>query len=60
MAETRRDVVPPALDDELVDRVVAMLTEASRARVRSLIDGAHVRVAGVVVTKASQRVRAGD
>jgi 23S rRNA pseudouridine1911/1915/1917 synthase len=60
MAETRRDVVPLALDDERVDRVVAMLTEASRARVRSLIEGAHVRVAGVVVNKASQRVRAGD
>jgi 23S rRNA pseudouridine1911/1915/1917 synthase len=60
MAETRRDVVPLALDDERVDRVVAMLTEASRARVRSLIEGAHVRIAGVVVNKPSHRVRAGD
>jgi 23S rRNA pseudouridine1911/1915/1917 synthase len=60
MAETRRDVVPPALDDERVDRVVAMLTDASRARVRTLIEGAHVRVGGAVVTKSAQRVRAGD
>jgi 23S rRNA pseudouridine1911/1915/1917 synthase len=60
MAETRRDVVPPALDDERIDRVVAMLTEASRARVRTLIDGARVRVGGTIVTKSAQRVRAGD
>ena len=60
MVETRRDVVPPALDDERIDRVVAMLTDASRARVRTLIDGAHVRVGGTVVTKSAQRVRAGD
>ncbi|MEO8692278.1 MAG: RluA family pseudouridine synthase [Acidimicrobiales bacterium] len=60
MIETRRDIVPSALDDERVDRVVAMLTEASRARVRTLIDGAHVRIGGVVVTKSAQRVRAGD
>src|SRR5262245_12321140 len=60
MVETRRDVVPPALDDERIDRVVAMLTEASRARVRTLIDGSHVRVGGTVVTKSAQRVRAGD
>ena len=56
----RRDTVPSALDDERVDRVVAMLTEASRARVRTLIDGAHVRIGGVIVTKSAQRVRAGD
>jgi len=60
MIETRRDTVPSALDDERVDRVVAMLTEASRARVRTLIDGAHVRIGGVIVTKSAQRVRAGD
>ena len=60
MIETRRDIVPSALDDERVDRVVAMLTEASRARVRVLIDGAHVRVGGVIVTKSAQRVRAGE
>ena len=60
MIETRRDIVPSALDDERVDRVVAMLTEASRARVRTLIDGAHVRIGGVIVTKSAQRVRAGD
>ncbi|HUP74090.1 MAG TPA: RluA family pseudouridine synthase [Acidimicrobiales bacterium] len=60
MIETRRDIVPSALDDERVDRVVAMLTEASRARVKTLIDGAHVRIGGVVVTKSAQRVRAGD
>jgi 23S rRNA pseudouridine1911/1915/1917 synthase len=60
MIETRRDIVPSALDDERVDRVVAMLTDASRARVRTLIDGAHVRLGGVVVTKSAQRVRAGD
>jgi 23S rRNA pseudouridine1911/1915/1917 synthase len=60
MIETRRDIVPSALDDERVDRVVAMVTEASRARVRTLIDGGHVRIGGVVVTKSAQRVRAGD
>lgn len=60
MAETRRDIVPPALDDERIDRVVAMLTEASRARVRTLIDDARVRVGGTIVTKSAQRVRAGD
>jgi len=60
MIETRRDIVPAALDDERIDRVVAMITDASRARVRTLIDGAHVRVDGVVVTKSAQRVHAGD
>jgi 23S rRNA pseudouridine1911/1915/1917 synthase len=60
MVDTRRDTVPPALDDERIDRVVAMLTEASRARVRALIEGAHVRVGGAVVTRSAQRVRAGD
>lgn len=60
MIETRRDIVPSALDDERVDRVVAMLTEASRARVRTLIDGGHVCIGGVIVTKSAQRVRAGD
>jgi 23S rRNA pseudouridine1911/1915/1917 synthase len=60
MVETRRDIVPLALDDERVDRVVAMLIDASRARVRTLIEGAHVRVGGTIVTKSAQRVRAGD
>jgi 23S rRNA pseudouridine1911/1915/1917 synthase len=60
MAETRHDIVPAALDDERIDRVVAMITEASRARVRALIDGAHVSVGGTIVTKSAQRVRAGD
>jgi 23S rRNA pseudouridine1911/1915/1917 synthase len=60
MAETRRDTVPAALADERIDRVVAMITEASRARVRALIEGEHVRVGGVIVTKCAQRVREGD
>jgi 23S rRNA pseudouridine1911/1915/1917 synthase len=60
MSETRRDIVPAALDDERIDRVVAMITDASRARVRTLIDGAHVRIDGVVVTKSAHRVHAGD
>ena len=60
MAETRRETVPAALADERIDRVVAMITDASRARVRSLIEGEHVRVDGAIVTKSSQRVREGD
>src|SRR5205814_10051298 len=37
-----------------------MSTAASRARVRTLIEGARVRVDGVVVTKSAQRVHAGN
>ncbi len=54
------EVVPPALADERVDRVVAMMTGLSRRRVVELIDRHLVEVDGTPVTKPSQRLAAGS
>ncbi len=52
--------VPPALDGERLDRVVALLTEVSRSRVADAIAGGLVKVDGGVVTQRSRRVVEGE
>jgi 23S rRNA pseudouridine1911/1915/1917 synthase len=51
--------LPVALDGERVDRVVALLTGATRARAVTLIADGAVRIDDTVVTKGSMRVAAG-
>lgn len=54
------EVVPAALDGERLDRVVAMLTGASRAAVADQVAEGRVTVNGQAVTVRSHRVVAGD
>jgi 23S rRNA pseudouridine1911/1915/1917 synthase len=54
-----RETIPPALAGERLDRVVAMLTGASRAEAAALVDGGAVTVDERVVTTRSQRVAEG-
>src|SRR3954447_9465954 len=55
-----RDEMPEALDGERVDRVVALLTGASRSEALALIAAGVVTVDGRVATKASGRVATGQ
>jgi 23S rRNA pseudouridine1911/1915/1917 synthase len=55
-----RDEMPEALDGERVDRVVALLTGASRSEAIALIAAGVVTVDGRVATKASGRVATGQ
>jgi 23S rRNA pseudouridine1911/1915/1917 synthase len=55
-----REVVPPVLEGERVDRAVALVTGLSRAEVAHLVDHGGVRIAGRPVRARSRRVRAGD
>lgn len=52
--------VPPSLDGERVDRVVAMLTGCSRAEASALVADGSVTVGTKVVARPSHRVRTGD
>jgi 23S rRNA pseudouridine1911/1915/1917 synthase len=54
------EVVPAALDGERVDRIVALLTGASRAAAADLVVGGAVRVDGAIVTSGKQRLRQGQ
>lgn len=54
------DPLPDALDGERVDRIVAMLTDCTRAESSAVLADGHVRIGDEVVTKPSRRVRAGD
>ena len=56
----RSDVVPPALDGERVDRVVALLTGLARAQINDLVRDGAVRLRDKTVTTRSSKVRAGD
>jgi len=51
------EIIPPALDGERIDRVVAMLTGCTRAEAAAAIAGGTVSVAGKVVGKPSLKVR---
>ncbi|MCB0964012.1 MAG: RluA family pseudouridine synthase, partial [Acidimicrobiales bacterium] len=51
--------VPDALDGQRVDRVVAMLTDCSRAEASELVAQGAVRVDGDVVTRGADRLAAG-
>jgi 23S rRNA pseudouridine1911/1915/1917 synthase len=55
-----RDAMPEALDGERVDRVVALLTGASRSEAATLLAQGAVTVDGRPVTKASARVATGQ
>lgn len=54
------EVVPAALADERIDRMVAMMTSASRSQVAEWMDAGHIRLNGVAVTVRSRRVVEGD
>jgi 23S rRNA pseudouridine1911/1915/1917 synthase len=55
-----REVVPPALDGQRLDRVVAMVTGRSRAEAAALVDAGEVAVGGRAVTTRAHRVAEGD
>jgi len=55
-----REEVPAALAGERLDRVVAILTGASRSEAAALIADGQVLVSGAAVTTRSARVRLGD
>jgi 23S rRNA pseudouridine1911/1915/1917 synthase len=54
------EVVPAALDGERVDRIVSLLTGASRAAAADLVAGGAVRVDGAPVTSGKQRLHEGQ
>ena len=54
------EVLPPALDGERIDRVVAMLTGCSRAEAADLVAAGAVEVDGRVLSARSARVHDGD
>ena len=54
------ELVPPSLAGQRLDRVVAMVTGASRAEVADLVSAGAVMVDGVVVTTRSHRLAEGD
>jgi 23S rRNA pseudouridine1911/1915/1917 synthase len=55
-----REVVPDAMAGERVDRIVAMMSGASRSSVAALIEAGAVLVGGVPVPARSVRLAAGD
>jgi 23S rRNA pseudouridine1911/1915/1917 synthase len=55
-----RETVPPALDGQRLDRVVAMVTGRSRAEAAALVDAGAVAVDGRAVTARAYRVSEGD
>ena len=54
------EIVPPALDGERIDRVVALLADVSRNRASIAIAAGAVRLCGAVVTQRSRKVRADE
>ena len=54
------EIVPAALAGERIDRTIAMITGASRARVAEWLDEGLVTCNGTIVTSRSQRVAEGD
>lgn len=56
----RAEVVPPALDGERVDRVVALLTGLARAQISELVRDGAVRLRHETVKVRSSKVRSGD
>ena len=56
--ERRRFVVPADLDNERVDRIVAVLLETSRATARGVVDAGEVEIDGRPVD-AKNRIPAG-
>lgn len=54
------ETIPPALDGERVDRVVALVLGTSRAHAVQLIEDGTVRIDGRPVVQRSRRVRTGE
>lgn len=54
------ETIPPALHDQRIDRVVALIADVSRAATASLIDAGGVTLDGVVVTAGKIKVREGQ
>jgi 23S rRNA pseudouridine1911/1915/1917 synthase len=54
------EVLPEALEGERLDRVVALLTGASRSAARALVEEGHVTHNGSTATAGRARVAAGD
>ena len=52
--------IPPALAGERLDRIVALVTEASRADAATLVAIGGVLVDGTVVTSGKQRLQLGQ
>ena len=60
MSRRVEEVIPPALDGERVDRVVALVGDLSRSVAATLIADGAVGLSGRVVTSGSTRVAGGD
>ena len=60
MADTAAWAVPPALDGERIDRVIALVTGLARNQVNEMISARMVSVAGRAMSQRSHRVRAGE
>jgi 23S rRNA pseudouridine1911/1915/1917 synthase len=54
------EVLPEALEGERLDRVVALLTGASRAAAKALVEDGHVTHNGATATAGRARVATGD
>ena len=54
------ETVPPALDGERIDRVVAVIGGFTRSDAALAVDNGKVTIGGQVVTSRSRRVRVGD
>jgi 23S rRNA pseudouridine1911/1915/1917 synthase len=52
--------IPPALDGERLDRVVALITSESRTHAGALVDEGNVLVDDAVVTTRARKVRTGE
>ena len=60
MTERRLETVPPALDGERVDRVVALVTGMSRSQAAELVAAGRVHVGERTVTTGGHRLAQGD
>jgi 23S rRNA pseudouridine1911/1915/1917 synthase len=52
--------IPPALAGERLDRIVALVTDASRADAAALVSAGGAQVDGTVVTSGKQRLQVGQ
>lgn len=55
-----KEEIPPALDGERLDRVVAMLAGITRAEASGLVGTGHVRLDGATAQSRTKKVRAGQ
>ena len=55
-----REEIPPALAGERLDRIVALVTDASRSDAAALVNAGGVLVDGEVITSGKQRLQLGQ